>query len=51
MLNLVRTLDCFSGLQWCHIPAGENTQNNSAEKDQNLIGGFMAMFICVFLKG
>lgn len=44
-------LDCFFGLQWCHIPAGKNGQHSSAEKDHNLIGGFMAMFICVFLKG
>lgn len=44
-------LDCFTGLQWCHIPAGKNAQNTSAEKDHNLIDGFISMFICVFLKG
>lgn len=44
-------LDCFSALEWCHIPAGKNAQNSSAEKDHNLLGSFMAVFFSVFLKG
>lgn len=28
------------------IPAGKNAQNTSAEKDHNIIGGFLTMFVC-----